>query len=404
MLKVIINGCSGRMGKALTTQIGTSEGVEVVAGIDIVESQRPYPIYKTLAECPVKGDVLIDFSSSESLRSYLSTAVKQKLSLVVATTGISPKDEQLLKEASQSVALFRSQNMSLGINLVQELLVSATKVLGERYDVEIIEKHHRYKKDAPSGTALMLGETINSVRTHPLTFVYSRHVNNALRRPDEMGIHSIRGGTYAGEHEVSYSGEDEVITIAHQSYSRQVFAGGAIAAAFYIARQKPGLYSMHDMILESSAVTTIYTAHDEVLVSIENMSRKMEVISALYGLLAQNDIFIDMISHTGATNGTIALSFTIKESDRTKGEALLKKFIEPFKDSRLTIDAGVSKITVEGPGMEYQSGVASRLFSCMAEAEIPILAVTTSERKIAYITVQDAVERAVSIVKREFKI
>ncbi|MFA7539806.1 MAG: 4-hydroxy-tetrahydrodipicolinate reductase [Sphaerochaetaceae bacterium] len=404
MLRVILNGCSGRMGKVLTTQIKTIEGMEVVAGIDLNESPRDYPIYKSLQESPVKGEVMIDFSSSTSLKSYLPVAIERGLALVVATTGLDAEDEKLLKEASNSIPIFRSQNMSLGINLVQELLQSATKVLGERYDVEIIEKHHRYKKDSPSGTALMLAESINAVRTHPLTYVYGRVGNETLRKKEELGIHSLRGGTYAGEHEISFSGEDEVIAITHQSYSRQVFANGAIAAAHYIVRQKRGLYSMHDMILESSAVTTIYTEHSEVLISLDNMSREMEKISDLYGFLAANDIFIDMISHTGATNGNIALSFTIKERDRLKAEALLGKFLEPLPGAILVIEKGVSKITVEGPGMEYQSGVASRLFAAMAKAKIPILAVTTSERKIAYITPEAVVERAVAIIKEEFNI
>lgn len=404
MLRIILNGCSGRMGEVLTTQIGASEGMEVVAGIDISKSERDYPIYPSLKECPAKGDVIIDFSSSASLKEYLPVAIERSLPLVVATTGLSGEDEKLLKEAANSVAVFRSQNMSLGINLVQELLQSATKVLGERYDVEIIEKHHRYKRDSPSGTALMLAESINAVRTHPLTYVYGRVGNEALRGKEELGIHSLRGGTYAGEHEVSFSGEDEVIAITHQSYSRHVFASGALAAARYLVRQKRGLYSMHDMILESSAVTTIYTSHNEVLISLDKMSRKMEKISDLYGLLAANDIFIDMISHTGATNGNMALSFTIKEKDRLQAEALLNRFIEPLAGASLVIEKGVSKITVEGPGMEYQSGVASRLFAAMAKADIPILAVTTSERKIAYITPETVVERAVAIIKEEFKI
>ncbi len=404
MLRVILNGCSGRMGEVLTIQIEATDWMEVVAGIDINKSERDYPIYPSLKECPVEGDVIIDFSSSDSLKEYLPVAIERNLPLVVATTGLSPEDDELLKEAANSVAVFRSQNMSLGINLVQELLQSATKVLGERYDVEIVEKHHRYKKDSPSGTALMLAESINAVRTHPLTYVYGRVGNEALRGKEELGIHSLRGGTYAGEHEVSFSGEDEVIAITHQSYSRQVFASGALAAARYLVRQKRGLYSMHDMILESSAVTTIYTSHNEVLISLDKMSRKMEKISDLYGLLAANDIFIDMISHTGATNGNMALSFTIKEKDRLEAEALLNHFIEPLKGASLVIEKGVSKITVEGPGMEYQSGVASRLFAAMAKADIPILAVTTSERKIAYITPETVVERAVAIIKEEFKI
>jgi 4-hydroxy-tetrahydrodipicolinate reductase len=294
--------------------------------------------------------------------------------------------------------------MSLGINLVQQLLQSAAKVLGDRYEIEIIERHHKLKKDSPSGTALMLADSINAVRVNKLRYVHGRSGAESLRQPDEMGIHSLRGGTIVGEHEVIFAGQDEVIQIGHQAFSRQVFATGAIAAARYITRQKPGLYCMEDMINESNAVTTLYTFPNEVLVTLEDVPRDMQTISELYGRLASNDVFIDMISHTGSSNGHLALSFTITEKDQVKTEDVLRSFAQDQSTVRYSLQDGMTKVTVEGQGMEFQSGVAYRVFSSMAKAGISILAVTTSENKISYIVCSEEVAKAVSIIKEEFSI
>ena len=404
MKRVIINGCGGRMGTVLTDLIGKMNDMRVVAGVDVVTVERPYPVFGSLELCTEEADVMIDFSSSKSLHAYLPVAVSRALPLVVATTGLGNAELELLAEASTSIPIFRSGNMSLGINLVQQLLQSTTKVLGDRYDIEIIEKHHNLKKDAPSGTALMLADSINAVRLKKLRYVCGREGSDALRQMDELGIHAIRGGTIVGQHEVIFAGQDEVISIEHQSFSRQVFATGAISAARYTLRQRSGLYSMQDMINESSAVTTLYAFPDEVLVSLENLPRDMDLISHLYGVLAENDVFIDMISHTGAANGHISVSFTINAKDQVKTEALLHALVDKYAEVRFSVVDSITKLTVEGPGMEFQSGVAYRVFSCMAREGIQILAVTTSESKISYVSPTSDVDRAVAIIKDEFGI
>ena len=404
MTRVILNGCSGRMGTVITELIAKIEGIEIVAGIDVKETQRDYPVYTSLQSCTDIADVIIDFSSPEGLSTWLPTAVSRKIPCVVATTGLSSDQIQLLEEASTTIAIFRSGNMSLGINLVQQLLQSATKVLGDRFDIEIIEKHHNLKKDAPSGTALMLADSINAVKIAKLQYVNGREGNDALRKSNEIGIHAVRGGTIVGQHEVTFAGQDELITIGHQAFSRQVFATGAIAATQYIHRQKHGMFSMQDMINESSAVTTLYTFPEEVLVSVDSLPREMAVISELYEILAKNDIFIDMISHTGASNGHISVSFTIKSKDRQITETLLQQLKISHPDIRFDIMDNITKLTVEGPGMEFQSGIAYRVFSCMAKANIPIYAVTTSESKISYVSPTADTERSIAIIKEEFGI
>lgn len=404
MTRVILNGCSGRMGTVLTELIDKLDDMEIVAGIDVFEVSRNYPVFASLEACSVTADVLIDFSSPKGLVQWLPVAISRKLPCVVATTGLSKEELAVLEEASNTISVFRSGNMSLGINLVQQLLQSTAKVLGDRFDIEIIEKHHNQKKDAPSGTALMLADSINAVRLDKLNYVCGREGSDTLRKPKELGIHALRGGTIVGQHEVTFAGQDELITIGHQAFSRQVFATGAIAAARYIVRQKLGMYSMQDMINESSAVTTLYAYPEEVLISIDHLPRNMAVISELYEILATNDIFIDMISHTGATNGHISVSFTIKSKDQKKTEQLLLQLTKDHDGVKFDIMDNITKLTVEGPGMEFQSGIAYRVFSCMAKANIPIYAVTTSESKISYVSPSADVARAISIIKEEFGI
>ena len=252
MIKVILHGCNGRMGSVLSQLIKERSDMNVVAGIDVVKTEREYPVFTSLEQCNVDADVMIDFSSPLSVRQYVPIAVKKHLPIVVATTGLQEEELTLLEEASSSIAIFRSANMSIGINLLQQLLQSATKILMDSFDIEIIEKHHHFKKDAPSGTALMLADSINEVLNGSKRYVHGRSGNDALRESDEIGIHSVRGGSIVGEHEVIFAGQDEIISIEHKAYSRTVFATGAIAAASFISNLSPKIYDMQDLIKASS--------------------------------------------------------------------------------------------------------------------------------------------------------
>ncbi|HZJ88714.1 MAG TPA: 4-hydroxy-tetrahydrodipicolinate reductase, partial [Sphaerochaeta sp.] len=344
------------------------------------------------------------FSSPEAFASYAPVAQERGIALVVATTGYSETALAEAEQYSSTLPLFMSGNMSVGINLVQQLVKEASKVLGEYYDVEIIEKHHSQKRDAPSGTALMLAQSINEGRTEALSYVHGRAGGDALRESGELGIHSVRGGTIVGEHEVSFYGTDEVLTVEHAIYSRQVFATGALYAAIYVAQQKPGRYTMVDMITERSAVTTLLAQDRQVLISLEHIPRDMGLVTELYGSLADNDVFIDMISHTGATNGFIAIAFTIGAEDLGAATEVVRAFQQHHSSVSVNISEGITKLTVEGPGMEFQSGVAYRVFSTMAKADIPVFAVTTSESKIAYAIYSSDVRQAITIIKEEFAI
>ena len=246
MNRVILYGCSGRMGQVITMMAERIDNLTIVAGIDVCLSEREYQIYPSLADCPVSADVLLDFSSPKSLYSYLDVAIARKLAVVVATTGLGTAELELLAKASEHIPVFRSGSMSLGVNLVQQLIKSAAKVLGEEFDVEIIEKHHNRKIDSPSGTARTLVDAID-----PQKEFARKHGREGMgKRAKEIGIHSIRGGTIAGEHTVIFAGENEVLELTHRAESNLVFAKGALRAVRFIAGKRPGLYNMDHVLAD----------------------------------------------------------------------------------------------------------------------------------------------------------
>ena len=248
MTKIILNGCNGKMGLAVSRLVAERDDCEIVAGVDLrSDIQREFPVFGNINE--VKGgDVIIDFSHPSCLGSLLEYAVTTKIPIVVATTGLSDADIENVKSASKAVPVFFTFNMSLGINLLVELSKTASKVLGDRFDIEIIEKHHNQKIDAPSGTAIMLANAINEVNDGKYVYEYNRQAKREKRDAKEIGIHAIRGGNIVGEHEVIFAGHDEVISLSHSAGSKEVFAAGAVNAAVFISGNKPGLYDMKDLI------------------------------------------------------------------------------------------------------------------------------------------------------------
>ena len=248
MTKIILNGCNGKMGLAVSRLVAARNDCEIVAGVDLrTDIQREFPVFGNINEVK-EGDVIIDFSHPSCLGSLLEYAVTTKTPIVVATTGLSDADIENVKSASKAVPVFFTFNMSLGINLLVELSKTASKVLGDRFDIEIIEKHHNQKIDAPSGTAIMLANAINEVNDGKYVYEYNRQAKREKRDAKEIGIHAIRGGNIVGEHEVIFAGHDEVISLSHSAGSKEVFAAGAVNAAVFISGNKPGLYDMKDLI------------------------------------------------------------------------------------------------------------------------------------------------------------
>ena len=251
MTDIILIGCNGRMGQMITDMVKQDDECTIVAGIDIVDNRdNGYPVYTKLADCDVEADAIIDFTSATDFESRMDYAVDKQIPIIECSTGLSEEQMDYLKKASEKVAVLKSANMSLGINLLMKLLKeAAVKLAGDGFDVEIVEKHHNQKLDAPSGTALALADSINEAMDDRYEYIYDRSQVRQKRDKKELGISAVRGGTIVGEHEVIFAGTDEVITFKHTAYSRAVFAKGSITAAKYLKGKAAGLYDMSDVLL-----------------------------------------------------------------------------------------------------------------------------------------------------------
>ena len=249
MIKVAINGINGKMGKVLSNAVRTQEDMELVCGFDIYDDgTNGCPVYKAPSDCPEKVDVVIDFSHPALFEGLLEYGVSTKTPLVIATTGLSAEQKEKMVEVSKKVAIFHSANMSLGVNLLIDLVKQAAQVLYGNFDIEIIEKHHNQKIDAPSGTALMIADEIADSLDDSMQYVYDRHSVRKKREKTEIGIHAVRGGTIVGEHEVPFAGKDEMISVTHTATSKEIFATGGVRAARFLAGKQNGYYSMKDVI------------------------------------------------------------------------------------------------------------------------------------------------------------
>lgn len=245
MTRIVITGACGKMGRVINDIVSARDDCEITAGIDIAgEQYADFPVYKKLFDLPEKPDVIIDFSHPSLLDELLDYCKINNVPVVIATTGYTDEQIKQIKTAAGQIPVFFTFNMSLGINLLVQLAKKAASVLGDRFDIEIVEKHHNQKIDAPSGTAIMLANAINEEFENSKNYVYDRHSRRQKREKSEIGMHSIRGGTIVGEHDVIFAGHDEVITLSHSAASKTVFAEGSINAAVYLKDKPAGLYDM----------------------------------------------------------------------------------------------------------------------------------------------------------------
>lgn len=247
MVDIILSGCNGQMGRVITEVAKEDPEVRIVAGVDVsAEELSDYPVYKDISDFKGKADAIIDFSNPAALPSLLDYCKATKMPIVLASTGYSDQELESISEAAKEAPVLFSRNMSLGINVLIDLLKRATSSL-PGFDIEIIEKHHNKKLDSPSGTAFMLANAINEEKNNSLEFVYGRQGNDAKRSENELGIHAVRGGTIVGEHQAIFAGLDEIIEIKHTAMSKKVFASGSINAAKFMAGKPVGLYDMSDI-------------------------------------------------------------------------------------------------------------------------------------------------------------
>lgn len=250
MIRAIMHGCNGKMGQTITAMCKEDPEIEIVAGIDLYDGiSNSYPVFPNISVCDVKADVIIDFSNAKAVDDLLVYSVEKQVPVVLCTTGLTEEQLQEVQEAGKKVAVLKSANMSLGINMLMELLKKAALTLAPAgFDIEIVEKHHNQKLDAPSGTALALADSMNEALEEKYDYVYDRSRERKKREKYEIGISAVRGGNIVGEHEVIFAGQDEVIEFKHTAYSKAVFAKGAVQAAKFLAGKPAGMYDMADVI------------------------------------------------------------------------------------------------------------------------------------------------------------
>ena len=291
--------------------------------------------------------------------------------------------------------MFKTANMSLGVNIMLDLVRKAATALPE-FDIEIIEKHHNAKVDAPSGTALLIADAMKEVCMTNKEYVFGRHTSTQRRRREEIGIHSVRGGTVTGEHEVSFFGNDEVVTISHQAASRRIFAIGALRAAEYLAGKKPGLYDMQDVLLSMSGVTNLYIDRGQTLLTLRDLPVGAQP-ARIFQALAAQEIPVDMISQTAPRAGRIDLSLTLDAAEQGRALEVLSSL-----GVAAECDGDIAKVVVEGSGMERQSGIAAGVFGALDAAGIYPALISTSETKIGLVVRTDEADRAADAIRAKY--
>lgn len=383
MIKIIIVGFTGKMGQTIYNAVcSRPDDMTVVAGIDVsVPDNSPIPVYTNINDVKEKADCIIDFSRPEALKSTLPYCKEHKLFAVIGTTGLSDEDKALMDSYAMSVPIFTSGNMSLGVNLQLQLVKTTAATLGLAYEPEIVEKHHHLKVDAPSGTALMLADSIKSQYNEEIKTVYGRYTKTERRKSNELGIHSVRGGTIVGEHECYFIGTDEILEVNHRAYSKQIFAQGALRAAVFMKDKLPGIYSMQDIVLDTNVPSKLYATGNQAIIMIKNL--KKNDLGDIFSSLGDSDIFVDMISISSFNE----VGFSLASSKLYDAVSIIDKMGKSYL--RVSDIDGITKISIEGLGMESSCGIAAQVFEILENAQIEPLLVTTAESKIA-VAVEDS--------------
>lgn len=401
MYKVIITGVNGSMGQVLSRTLTDSGAFTVAAGVDISPEKlnNPFPVFPAIADCTEKADIVIDFSRPGALDANLTYALAHNLPLVIATTGYSAEQKQQIAEAAQEIPIFFTANMSLGVNLQMELCRLAAGFFGGSADIEIVERHHNLKADAPSGTALVLAEVINKELHNAMEYQFGRHGLDTRRKPNEIGIHSLRGGRIVGEHDVYFITNEEVLQINHHADSKQVFAAGALRAAIFLLGCPVGLYSMHDILGGEKEATNVQTTCKQAIITLYGIPWVVGSVARIFKTIADKNVNLDIINQSVPTQGRVEVSFSLSEEDLPAVEACI---MDSLAQPEYIVQRNLVKITVEGIGMKNSFGVAARLFSALASSGVDVLIVTTSETKISFCVESAQKNTAVESVNKAF--
>lgn len=398
MIKLILSGCLGKMGHVVTELVDLDDDIKIIAGVDKAfsgNSPYDYPIYNDISKIKEKADAVLDFSRPEALPQLLRYGQLARTPLVLSSTGYNENDISSIEYASESVPIFRSSNYAIGVNLLKEFCKQASANLNSTFDIEIIEKHHNTKVDAPSGTACMLADAINDAAGGDLEYCYNRHDDRQPRPKRQIGMHAVRGGTITGEHSVIFAGKDEVIELTHIAYSRKIFALGALRAVKFIANCPCGLYDMSSLLTQQQIITHAYASNSDVLITISQI-KDYAVIRDIFLQLKDSSIFIDIISQPTPVNGMFELSISVPK-------VLCEKAIRVLNDingiGNIEVIDNISKVTVEGSGMEHHSGAIGEVIEALTNSGIPILLITTSETKITCCVPENATKKALDALK-----
>lgn len=397
MIRIALCGAGGRIGRAMYLSLLNNKDFTIVFGVDpTLPADFPFPVFKSFQDVKgVDADIIFDYSSVKALDDILSYAIAHKTPAILATTGHSEEQMQQIAKAAEEVAIFKTSNMSLGVNLLSNLVKDATKFLGENYDVEIVETHHNKKLDAPSGTAIMLAQSVKEVRDN-LFEVVGRH-GNKKRESGEIGIHAVRGGTVIGKHTVSFFGMGESVSLSHEAESKDVFVMGSLKAAQFLVGKSSGLYNMNSLLGDFYAVTTVSGASGITLVSLVKTTQESFV--GLLRDIASTNINLDMISELVNLDGTVSVSFTVGDNDGAKVRALLDNALIDY-----TAMNNTAKLTIEGAGMEHKSGVALEVMNVLNSIGAKIFAITTSETKISCCINSEKLKSAITALETRYGI
>lgn len=405
MVRIVVNGALGHMGREVLAQAEADPAVTVVAGLDPNATEAAaaglrFPLINDIATLSEPADVLVDFSHPSALPGLLRYGTEQRVALVLGTTGFSAADKRLIEDAARATPVFQSPNMSYGVAVLTDLARQAAKALGPGFDVEIVETHHRRKLDSPSGTALMLADAVASTSPDQMAVILDRSGRHEARGPREIGVVARRGGTGAGAHTVGFFGDDEVIELSHSAQSRRIMAAGALRAAAYIAGKAPGLYSMSQLLAEQSLVTHIGLERDVAVLSLVSVSAAPADVAALFAAL--RGINVDMISATTPHGDRLDLAFSVPQADLVaavqalSGSGGAERQVTPYVTEHL------AKLTIEGEGMASSPGVSARVFACLASCGVSPCQVTTSETKITMAIEAAHAARVVEAIRAEF--
>lgn len=393
MKKVLIYGIGGKIGHTLVREINKFDALQLAGGVDKFaynDNNLNVPVFKSLKDCTVKADIIIDFSRPDALDDILTYALANKTTIILATTGYTDAQRAQICDASKHIPVFTSANMSIGVNLLIDLSKKAAQFFGNSFDIEIIEQHHKMKVDAPSGTALTLADSIKSVLKDSVDYQFGRQPTTGKRTDHEIGIHSIRGGNIVGKHDVMFIGNDETVTLSHEAQSRDVFALGALRVATFMADKPVGLYSMNDIIGQDFSVTAVSSVKGVTLFNIPDVT--LNSIIMLLAELSKSEINLDMISET--PNGkNFNLSFTVFNADENKVSDIIKSHNLAHSSQHADI------VRIIGAGMEHKSGVAGDVVKLLTDKHINIFAITTSETQITCCINEASSEKAISYIK-----